>query len=125
RRRRRCRSICSPKSIAGHRSSRPQANTRINSRLKEKSKMATYTWDHVHLKTPDPEEMAQWFQKMLGAEIVRTMQQGKERIDVKIGGANVFIAESDGHNAPPEISYRGLEHFGLLVSGIDAVAAEL
>jgi catechol 2,3-dioxygenase-like lactoylglutathione lyase family enzyme len=87
--------------------------------------MATFTWDHVHLKTPDPDGMAQWFQKMLGAEVVRTMQQGKERIDVKIGGANVFIAESDGHNPPPEIPYRGLEHFGLLVSGIDAIAADL
>ena len=53
------------------------------------------------------------------------MQQGKPRIDVKIGGANVFIAESDGHNPPPQIPYRGLEHFGLTVSGIDAVAAEL
>jgi catechol 2,3-dioxygenase-like lactoylglutathione lyase family enzyme len=87
--------------------------------------MANYTWDHVHLKTPDPEEMAQWFEKMLGAEIVRTMPDGKPRIDVKLGGANIFIAESPGHNAPPEIPYRGLEHFGLLVSGIDAVAAEL
>jgi lactoylglutathione lyase len=87
--------------------------------------MANYTWDHVHLKTPDPEEMAQWFEKMLGAEIVRTMPDGKPRIDVKLGGANIFIAESPDHNAPPEIPYRGLEHFGLLVSGIDAVAAEL
>ena len=87
--------------------------------------MAKYTWDHVHLKTPDPEGMAQWFEKMLGAEIVRTMQDGKPRIDVKLGGANVFIAESPGHNAPPAIPYRGLEHFGLRVSGIDTIAAEL
>jgi lactoylglutathione lyase len=87
--------------------------------------MANYTWDHVHLKTPNPEEMAQWFEKMLGAEVVRTMQQGKPRIDLKLGGANIFIAESDGHNAPPQIPYRGLEHFGLTVNDIDAVAAEL
>ena len=57
--------------------------------------MATYTWDHVHLKTPDPEGMAQWFEKMLGAEVIKTMQGGKPRIDVKIGGANVFIAEAE------------------------------
>ncbi len=87
--------------------------------------MAKFTWDHVHLKTPDPEAMAQWFETMLGGEVVRTMHGGKPRIDVKLGGANIFIAESDGHNPPPEIPYRGLEHFGLLVSGIDAVAAEL
>ena len=30
--------------------------------------MANYTWDHVHLRTPDPEAMAQWFERMLGAQ---------------------------------------------------------
>jgi catechol 2,3-dioxygenase-like lactoylglutathione lyase family enzyme len=87
--------------------------------------MAKFSWDHIHLKTPDPEEMAQWFEKMLGAEVIRSVQQGKPRIDLKLGGANIFIAESPGHNAPPSIPYRGLEHFGLTVSGIDAVASEL
>ena len=87
--------------------------------------MSKYTWDHVHLKTPDPERMAQWFETMLGAEVVRTMQEGKPRIDLKLGGANIFIAESPGHNEPPSIPYRGLEHFGLTVNGIDAIAAEL
>jgi lactoylglutathione lyase len=87
--------------------------------------MSKYTWDHVHLKTPDPEGMAQWFEAMLGAEVTRTMQQGKPRIDLKLGGANIFIAESPGHNDPPSIPYRGLEHFGLTVNDLDSVAAEL
>ena len=87
--------------------------------------MANFTWDHVHLKTPDPEAMAQWFEKMLGAEVFRSEYQGKPRIDLKLGGANIFIAESPGHHEPPSIPYRGLEHFGLTVKGIDAVAAEL
>jgi lactoylglutathione lyase len=87
--------------------------------------MAKYTWDHVHLKTPDPEAMAQWFETMLGAQVIRTMQDDKLRIDLKLGGANIFIAESHGHNEPPNIPYRGLEHFGLTVSDIDSVAAEL
>ena len=87
--------------------------------------MANLTWDHVHLKTPDPEEMAQWFEKMLGAEVIRTQQDGRTRIDLKLGGANIFIAPSDGHNPPPSIPYRGLEHFGLLVPSVDTIAAEL
>src|SRR5246127_1334725 len=90
--------------------------------------MATLTWDHIHLRTPDPEGMAQWFERMLGAEIIRSMQQGKPRIDLKLGGAKIFIAEvkpGDGVNAPPTTPYQGLDHFGLLVSGIDAIAAEL
>ena len=90
--------------------------------------MATYTWDHIHLRTTDPEAMANWFESKLGAEIIRTMQEGKPRIDLKIGGANIFIApvaSGDGTNAPPTTPYRGLDHFGLSVSGIDAIAADL
>ena len=54
--------------------------------------MANFTWDHVHLRTPDPEAMAQWFERMLGAQVLRSMQQGKPRIDLKLGGANIFLA---------------------------------
>jgi len=87
-----------------------------------------YDWDHVHLRTTDPEGMAQWFESMLGAEIIRSMQQGKPRIDLKLGGANIFIAPvapGEGVNVAPATPYRGLDHFGLAVSGIDAIAAEL
>jgi len=86
------------------------------------------TWDHIHLRTTNPEAMAQWFETMLGAEVVRTVQQGKPRIDLKLGGANIFIAQvaaGDGVNAPPVTPYRGLDHFGLSVSGIDAIAVDL
>ena len=90
--------------------------------------MANYTWDHVHLRTPDPETMAQWFERTLGAQVLRSTQQGKPRIDLKLGGANIFLAEvkpGDGVNAAPTTPYQGLDHFGLAVSGIDAIAAEL
>ena len=90
--------------------------------------MAKYTWDHIHLRSPDPEATAQWFEKMLGAEVIRTMQQGAQRIDLKLGGANIFIAPvkaGDGVNTPPTTPYQGLDHFGLVVTGIDAVASEL
>jgi len=90
--------------------------------------MANYTWDHVHLRTPDPEATAQWFERMFGAEVVRTTQGGKPRIDIKLGGANIFtaqVAPGDGVNPAPTTPYQGLDHFGLKVSNIDAVAADL
>ena len=90
--------------------------------------MATYTWDHVHIRSPNPEATAQWFERMLGAEVIRSMQEGKPRIDLKLGGANIFIAPvaaGDGVNPPPTTPYQGLDHFGLSVTGIDAIAAEL
>jgi lactoylglutathione lyase len=90
--------------------------------------MAMFTWDHIHLRSTNPEATAQWFERMLGAEVTRSMQQGKPRIDLKVGGANVFIAPvtaGDGVNAAPTTPYRGLDHFGLSVKGIDAIATEL
>lgn len=84
----------------------------------------SFTWDHVHLRSPDPEATAKWFEQMLGAEILRS----PGRIDLKLGGADVFIAPvtpGDGVNAPPVTPYQGLDHIGLSVKDIDAVAAEL
>ena len=90
--------------------------------------MAKYTWDHIHLRTTNPEATALWYERKLGAEVIRTMQQGKPRIDLKLGGANIFIAPvvaGDGVNPPPTTPYQGLDHFGLTVTGIDAIAADL
>ena len=90
--------------------------------------MSKYTWDHIHLRSPDPEATARWFEGMLGAEVLRSMQQGKPRIDLKLGGANIFIAPvapNEGVNPAPTTPYQGLDHFGLTVTGIDTVAAEL
>jgi lactoylglutathione lyase len=90
--------------------------------------MPNYQWDHIHLRTPDAEATAQWFEKMLGAQVIRSTQQGKPRIDMKLGGANIFlapVAPGDGVNAPPTTPYQGLDHFGLAVSDLDAVVTDL
>ena len=90
--------------------------------------MARFTWDHIHLRSPNPEATAAFYERMFGAEVIRTMQQGKPRIDLKVGGANVFIlpvVPGDKTNPPPTSPYQGLDHFGLAVTGIDAVVADL
>jgi lactoylglutathione lyase len=90
--------------------------------------MATFKYDHIHLRSPNPEATAQYYERMFGAEVIRSMQQGKPRIDLKLGGANIFIAPVEagsGVNPPPTTPYQGLDHFGLAVTGIDAIAAEL
>jgi catechol 2,3-dioxygenase-like lactoylglutathione lyase family enzyme len=56
------------------------------------------------------------------------MQQGTPRIDLELGGAKVFIArvtDKDPAGPPPVTPVQGLDHFGLSVKGIDAIAAEL
>jgi lactoylglutathione lyase len=87
-----------------------------------------YIWDHIHLRSPDPEATAAWFERMLGAQVIRSTVEGKPRIDLKLGGADVFIMPvgvSDNVNAPPVTPYQGLDHFGLAVRDVDAVAADL
>jgi catechol 2,3-dioxygenase-like lactoylglutathione lyase family enzyme len=83
-----------------------------------------FNWDHVHIRTSDPEGTAKWFADTLGAEIVRT----PVRLDVKLGSANIFLAPvtaGDGVNPPPSTPYQGLDHFGLFVKDLDAAVAEL
>ena len=87
-----------------------------------------YRWDHIHLRSPDPDATAAWFERILGAQVIRSTVEGKPRIDLKLGGADVFImpvAPGDNVNPPPVTPYQGLDHFGLTVSGIDAIAADL
>ena len=90
--------------------------------------MSTFTFDHIHLRTPDPEATAAFYEKMFGAEIVRSTVEGKPRIDIMLGGGKIFVAPvPPGSNVaePPVTPYQGPDHFGLTVSGIDALAAEL
>jgi len=90
--------------------------------------MANYTFDHLHLRTADPEAMAAWFEKNLGAQVSRSQQGATTRIDLKLGGAEIFlapVAPDSGVNPPPVTPYRGLDHFGLAVTDLDGVAADL
>ena len=91
--------------------------------------MAVFTYDHIHLRSPDAEATARWNEKMFGAEIIRSVQSdGRPRLDLKHGGVAVFIAQVPQEQAvaaPPEPPYLGLEHIGLRVEEIDQVVAEL
>jgi lactoylglutathione lyase len=90
--------------------------------------MSAFKYDHVHLRSPDPEETARYYEKMFGAEIIRSVQSdGRGRIDLNLGGLTVFIAKADPDKvgAPPEPPFQGLEHLGLAVHPIDEAVAEL
>ncbi len=92
--------------------------------------MTEYTWEHIHLRSPNPEATAAWYERILGAEVIRTPQTGgATRIDLTLGGGQkVFIATANPAlttAAPPQTPYFGLEHIGLTVTDLDAAAAEL
>ena len=90
--------------------------------------MASFTFDHIHLFTREPDKTAAFYERMFGAEVIRSTQQGKPRIDLKLGGANIFIldvSQDPKAVAGPAHPHQGLDHFGLSVKNIDAVCADL
>ena len=90
--------------------------------------MTKFTWEHVHLRTPDPEATARWYQDMLGADVIRTKNaDGSTRIDLNLSGQKIFIALADPAKtgAAPSSPYQGLDHFGMTVDDLDAAVKEL
>ena len=85
--------------------------------------MASFTFDHIHLRSPDPEATAAFYERVFGV----ALQRSPQRIDFNLGGQAIFISpitEPTTGDAP-QAPYRGLEHIGLAVKEIDAVVAGL
>ncbi len=88
-----------------------------------------YTYDHIHLRTRNPQSTIQYYQDMFDAEPVASVQSdGKPRVDLNLNGLTIFVAEvpaaADIPTAPA-VPYIGLDHLGLRVDDLDAAAAEL
>jgi catechol 2,3-dioxygenase-like lactoylglutathione lyase family enzyme len=95
---------------------------------KREGHMTKFTWEHIHLKSPDPEATALWYQDKLGAEIVRTPQSdGSTRIDLNLSGQKLFLAKADPNKVgiAPTMPYLGLDHFGMTVNNLDSAVSEL
>lgn len=88
--------------------------------------MSPLSFDHIHLRCPNPERTALWFEEMLGAEVIRSLQQGQPRVDLKLGGVNIFLlAEGKDAARAPSAPHLGIDHFGFAVTGLDAHVARL
>src|ERR1700761_3824939 len=101
---------------------------RIRTSREGEAAMTKYTWEHIHLRSPDPAATARWYAEKLGAEVIRTpMPDGSTRIDLDLTGQKIFFAKADPATtgASPATPYMGLEHFGLTVDDIEAAVAEL
>jgi lactoylglutathione lyase len=96
--------------------------------------MRAYHYDHVHLRSADPEAMGRFFETMFNAEVTRsiyppgTLYPGQVRVTMRLGGQTVLVAPPHPHETtapPPAFPYFGLEHFGLTVDNVDEAVAEL
>lgn len=91
--------------------------------------MPKYIYDHIHLRSRQPEEMARYFERIFDAKVIKSVQSdGLVRTDLDIDGLRVFIApvaaEAEMAASPPD-PHLGLDHFGFRVDDLDATVAEL
>ena len=89
----------------------------------------TYTYDHIHVRTKDPEGMADFFETMFGATVLRLIQSdGAPRVDLDINGLAIFIASvppEEHIDLSPRDPHLGLDHFGFRVDDIDGAVEDL
>ena len=89
----------------------------------------TYTYDHIHVRTKDPEGMASFFETMFGAKVLRlTQSDGAPRVDLDVNGLAIFIASvppEEHIDLSPRDPHLGLDHFGFRVDDIDGAVEDL
>ena len=95
----------------------------------EEFTMPKYTYDHIHLRTKNPEEMAAYFEKIFDAKVIHSVQSdGFVRTDLDIDGLMVFVAtvpEEENMDSSPRDPHLGLDHFGFRVENLEETVAEL
>jgi len=89
--------------------------------------MEPYRFDHIHLRSPDPEAAAAIWCSAFGVEVKGRVQAGPwQRIVLGLAGVTLFIEEVPPEtHAPPAPPFLGLEHIGLTVDDLDAAMADL
>jgi catechol 2,3-dioxygenase-like lactoylglutathione lyase family enzyme len=89
--------------------------------------MSKFRFDHLHIRTPDPEGTAAFYVTHFGAEITGRTQAGPWlRVIANLAGVPLFIEQVPPEtHAPPPPPFLGFEHIGLAVDDIDAALAKL
>ena len=89
--------------------------------------MEPYRFDHVHLRSPDPEAAARVWTAAFGAQHKANVQiSGRLRVVLELAGLPLFIEQvPQGTHAPPAPPFLGLEHIGLGTDDLDAAVADL
>lgn len=89
--------------------------------------MPAVGFDHLHLRSLDPDEAARFYVDHFGATLAdRVTTADSLRVVLILAGLRVFIERAPAETrAAAEPPHRGLEHIGLTVPDLDEAAAGL
>lgn len=84
--------------------------------------MPSYTFDHIHLVSPDPEKTADFYEKTFGAKkSVRDLGGGMKAVSVDLDGTKFLIRKkNEGEAEKPS-----LDHFGIRTDNLEQAVADL
>ena len=84
--------------------------------------MPNYTFDHIHLISPDPVKTAEFYEKMFGAKkSVRDMGGGRQAVSVDLNGTKILIrGKGDGEAEKPS-----LDHYGIRTDNLEQAVSDL
>ncbi len=84
--------------------------------------MPSYTFDHVHLVSNDPEKTATFYEKTFGARKIKVseIRPGRFIWELDLGGAKVLISKPRDDKTTV-----GLAHFGMSTDNLKEAVAEL
>ena len=87
--------------------------------------MPSYTFDHVHLMSRDPERLVEFLRRMFDATVIATPEAGGVKT-VMLGfhGRRVHVTGGELEDGPADPHY-GVDHFGLSTDDMDAAVADL
>ncbi len=83
-------------------------------------------FDHVHLRSPDEAAAAEWYGRVLGAQVTGRVGLPRPRVELALGGLALLITRilpGEAVNPAAIPPNAGLEHIGFVVADIDAAAA--
>jgi catechol 2,3-dioxygenase-like lactoylglutathione lyase family enzyme len=95
--------------------------------MRETAGMEPYRFDHIHLRSPDPEAAARIWTAAFGAVVkARVEVPAGTRLVLDLAGVPIFLEQvPPGTHAPPPPPFLGIEHVGLGVADLDAAIEDL
>ena len=84
--------------------------------------MPKYSFDHIHLLSPDPVKTADFYEKMFGAKkSIRDLGNGRTATVVELDGTKILIrAKNEGEAEKPS-----LDHYGITTDNLERAIADL
>jgi catechol 2,3-dioxygenase-like lactoylglutathione lyase family enzyme len=89
--------------------------------------MTRFAFDHVHLRSPDPDATGAWFVDHLEAKPKGRVEGPTSlRVMLELGGLNLFIDRVPATTpGTPPAPFLGIEHLAVAVTGIDEIIEEM